>query len=143
MKIYISTADGTPIYRQIAAQIKHMANLGRLTPGQELPTIRALAQELLINPNTVARAYRELESAGILESHRGAGTHLTAHAALLAQQERLKLLTEQIDTTLEMAAQLEVSFPELIDLMAERHPINPTRESQEVHHDNESRNTAD
>ena len=67
MQIHISTADGVPIYLQIVNQVKFLVAAGRLTPGDELPPIRVLAERLVVNPNTVARAYRELEQAGVVE----------------------------------------------------------------------------
>jgi GntR family transcriptional regulator len=70
VQIHIATNDGLPIYLQIVNQIKYAVASGRLAPGDELPPIRVLAERLLINPNTVARAYRELETAGIVEKRR-------------------------------------------------------------------------
>ena len=64
MRIIISQQDQTPIYQQIVNQVKLQVSSGRLSPDEELPSIRALAEQLLVNPNTVARAYRELEQAG-------------------------------------------------------------------------------
>ena len=66
MQLHITPGDGAPIYRQIIDQVKNLVAAGRLTPGDEMPPIRGLAQQLLINPNTVARAYRELEAQGVL-----------------------------------------------------------------------------
>ena len=63
MQIHVSPQDGLPVYRQIFNQVKYLVASGVLSPGEELPPIRALAEQLLINPNTVARAYRELEHA--------------------------------------------------------------------------------
>jgi GntR family transcriptional regulator len=68
MNIHISPADGVPIYLQVVNQVKYLVASGRLAPGEELPPIRVLAERLVVNPNTVARAYRELEAVGIVES---------------------------------------------------------------------------
>ena len=76
MRLHISTNGGVPIYQQIVTQIKHMVASGRLRPNEEVPPIRVLAEQLRINPNTVARAYRELEAVGLLVSRRGSGTHV-------------------------------------------------------------------
>ena len=65
MQIRISQDDGTPIYQQVVSQVKLLVSSGRLEEGEQLPAVRKLAEQLLINPNTVARAYRELESAGV------------------------------------------------------------------------------
>jgi len=64
MNIHITPSDGVPIYLQIVNQIKYLVSSGRLADGEELPPIRTLAETLVVNPNTVARAYRELELAG-------------------------------------------------------------------------------
>ena len=77
MQIHISSSDGVPIYLQIVNQVKYLVASGRLAAGAELPPIRVLAERLLINPSTVARAYRELETAGIVEKRRTAGTYVS------------------------------------------------------------------
>ena len=74
MQIHLSAGDGVPIYLQIVNQVKYLVASGRLAPGEELPPIRVLAERLVVNPNTVARAYRELEAAGVVEKRRTAGT---------------------------------------------------------------------
>ncbi len=121
MKIYISPNDGVPIYLQIVQQIKHLVASRRLKPGQELPPIRDLAQELLINPNTVARAYRELEAAGLVTSRRGAGTHICDEGSPLARKERLKILNDRIDALLAEADQLDVDFEQVTEMIGKRH----------------------
>ena len=121
MQIHISTADGVPIYQQIVNQIKYLVSSGRLTAGEELPPIRALAEKLVINPNTVARAYRELESAGIVEKRRTAGTYVSDQGSPLARRERLKILTERIDALLAEARQMDIAFEEIIKLAERRH----------------------
>src|SRR5688500_8868387 len=84
MQIYISPTDGVPIYLQIVNQVKHLVSSGRLAPGEELPPIRVLAEQLLINPNTVARAYRELELTGAVIKRRTAGTFVSDAASPLS-----------------------------------------------------------
>jgi GntR family transcriptional regulator len=121
MQIHISTADGVPIYQQIVNQIKYLVSSGRLTAGEELPPIRALAEKLVINPNTVARAYRELESAGIVEKRRTAGTYVSDQGSPLARRERLKILTERIDALLAEARQMDIAFEEIVKLAERRH----------------------
>lgn len=121
MQLHINTSDGQPIYRQIVQQIKLLAASGRLRPGDELPPIRKLAEELVINPNTVARAYRELESAGILESRQGSGTRVAANGSPLNQREKTRLLTERADALLAEARQLGADFDEVSALLKKRH----------------------
>ncbi len=123
MNIYVSPTDGLPIYLQIVNQIKHLVAARRLKPGQELPPIRALAEKLLINPNTVARAYRELEAAGILISRRGAGTHVSDEGSPLARKERLRILNDRIDALLAEAAQLDVDHAQLTDMIEKRRRV--------------------
>src|SRR5215213_9054676 len=100
MQIHISASDGVPIYQQIVSQVKYLVAAGRLSPGEELPPIRVLAEQLLINPNTVARAYRELEIAGIVEKRRTAGTYVSDQGSPLARRERIKILTQRVDALL-------------------------------------------
>jgi GntR family transcriptional regulator len=121
MQIHISTADGVPIYQQIVNQIKYLVSSGRLTAGEELPPIRTLAEKLVINPNTVARAYRELESAGIVEKRRTAGTYVSDQGSPLARRERLKILTERIDALLAEARQMDIPFEDVVKLAERRH----------------------
>jgi GntR family transcriptional regulator len=120
MQIHISTADGIPIYQQIVNQVKFLVSSGRLSAGEELPAIRTLAEKLVINPNTVARAYRELEAAGIVEKRRTAGTYVSDQGSPLARRERLKILTERVDALLAEARQMDVSFDEIVKLVERR-----------------------
>ena len=71
---------GVPIYLQLMEQVKHAIETGALRPGEQLPGIRPLAEELVINPNTVAKAYRELEHEGVIELRHGAGAFVSARA---------------------------------------------------------------
>ena len=72
-------SSGVPIYLQLMEQVKHSVETGALRPGEQLPGIRPLAEELVINPNTVAKAYRELEHEGIIELRHGAGAFVSAN----------------------------------------------------------------
>ena len=120
MLMHISTRNGVPIYVQLVSQIKHLIASGRLLTGSELPPIRALAEQLLINPNTVARAYRELESAGLLTTRRGAGTYVSDKGSPLARAERVRILSDQLDGLLAEASSLGVDFEELLELLNKR-----------------------
>ena len=73
-------ASGVPIYVQLMEQVKHAIEIGALRPGEQLPAIRPLAEELVINPNTVAKAYRELEHEGVIELRHGAGAFVSGNA---------------------------------------------------------------
>lgn len=120
MHLHIAANDGVPIYLQIVNQVKYLVASGRLVPGAEMPPIRVLAEQLLINPNTVARAYRELEMAGVVTKRRTAGTFVTDAGSPLARRERLRILTERIDALLAEARQLNVSTEEVLQLMRQR-----------------------
>ena len=123
MRLHISPKDAVPIYQQIVTQIKHMVASGRLCPGDEVPPIRVLAMQLLINPNTVARAYRELEAAGTLVSRRGSGTRVAEKGSPLARAERLRVLTERVEGLLVDADQLDFTVEDVIELIRERNRL--------------------
>ena len=84
-----NAASGVPIYLQLMEQVKHGIETGALRPGEQLPGIRPLAEELVINANTVAKAYRELEHEGIIELRQGAG-------AFVSENARAKELTDKV-----------------------------------------------
>ena len=123
MDIHISPHDGVPIYLQIVNQVKYLVASGRLAPGDELPAIRVLAQRLVVNPNTVARAYRELEVAGVVEKRRTAGTYVSDAGSRLARRERLKIVVERIDALLAEARQLGIGTDEVVELLRQRDEI--------------------
>jgi GntR family transcriptional regulator len=120
LHLHISANDGVPIYLQIVNQVKYLVASGRLAPGEELPPIRALAEQLLVNPNTVARAYRELEVAGIVTKRRTTGTYVSESGSPLARRERVKILTERIDALLAEARQMDIALDEVCALLRER-----------------------
>lgn len=117
MQIHIQTQGGVPIYVQVMQQIKYLVASGRLQPGDELPSIRTLAEQLIVNPNTIARAYRELESAGVVEKRRTAGTYVAETGSPLARKERLKLLNQRIDQLLVEAFQMGFELDEVLKLV--------------------------
>jgi len=117
MHIHISPQDGVPIYRQIINQVKYLVAAGRLKAGDELTPIRRLAEELLINPNTVARAYRDLESAGVVSSRRGSGTHVTDNGSPLSRAEKMKILGERVGGLVAEARQLAVDVDDVVKLV--------------------------
>ena len=121
MNLHITPGDGAPIYRQIIDQVKNLVAAGRLKPGDEMPTIRALAQQLLINPNTVARAYRELETLGLLLSRQGSGTVVADGGSPLARGERMRILNQQADKLLTEAQQLGFDLDTVLDVVEKRH----------------------
>lgn len=129
--IHISTTDGVPIYLQVVNQIRYLIAAGQMKAGDELPPIRVLAEQLLINPNTVARAYRELEAAGFVEKRRTAGTYVSDQGSPLARRERLRILSDRVDALVAEAIQMNVSLDEILKLVQQRHSTiqkSPTKE---------------
>jgi GntR family transcriptional regulator len=117
MQIHIQAQGGVPIYLQVMQQIKYLVASGRLQPGDELPSIRTLAEQLIVNPNTIARAYRELETAGVVEKRRTAGTFVAEAGSPLARKERLKLLKQRVDQLLVEAFQMGFDLEEVLKLV--------------------------
>src|SRR4051795_8009027 len=84
-------SSGVPIYLQLMEQVKHSIETGALRPGEQLPGIRPLAEELVINPNTVAKAYRELEHEGEIELRPGAGAFASAHRRARKATDKMRV----------------------------------------------------
>lgn len=120
MRIEISLRDGVPIYRQIVNQVKYLIASGQLRAGEELPPIRALAEQLSVTPNTVVKAYGELESEALLIKRRGSGTFVAEGKSPLARREQRRILTERADSLLAEASQFDFSFEEVIELLEKR-----------------------
>ena len=120
MQLRVSTGDGVPIYLQIANQVKYLVATGRLAAGDEVTPIRVLAHQLLVNPNTVARAYLELEREGVVQKRHGSGTYISDTGSPLARKERLRIVSERVDALLAEARHLEVEPQELLRLIKER-----------------------
>jgi len=120
VQIHISSNDGVPIYIQIVNQVKHLVASGRLLPGDEIPPIRALAEQLVVNPNTVARAYLELERAGAVIKRHGSGTYISEARAPMAQREKLKILAGRVDALLAEARHLDVDLADVVKMLRER-----------------------
>src|SRR5262245_36397495 len=120
MHIQISPSDGVAIYQQIVSQVRYLVAAGRLKAGEELPPIRVLAEQLTVNPNTVARAYLELEHAGIVTKRHGSGTYVSEARATVSSREKNRILAKRIDALLAEARHLDVSLGAVIDLLRER-----------------------
>ncbi len=99
----IEASDGVPIYEQVVRQVKFAIAEEALQPGQLLPSIRALSVDLAINPNTVARAFQQLQSEGILENVRGRGLAVCAGVADRCKLVRRELITERLRSALDEA----------------------------------------
>ena len=120
MQIQIDAADGMPIYLQLIHQLKYLIATGRLTATEQLPSVRELSKQLVINPNTVARAYRELEIAGVLTTRPGAGVFVSPTASPLAKREQHQLLIDKIDSVLTEAWHLDLTTEGVVQLVRQR-----------------------
>jgi GntR family transcriptional regulator len=120
MHLQINFKSGMPIYLQIVDQIKAAAASGALQPREMLPSIRPLAEELRVNRNTVAKAYSELESLGVIETVPGRGCFLKDNQSALRKEVRRLMLTEEIDRAIVQAHHLQVPRDEFLELTRER-----------------------
>lgn len=107
--------SGMPVYRQIMDQVRGGIASGALTSGDQLPTVRQLAVDLEINPNTVVRAYRELELGGLLETHQGTGTFISAQKMKRTDAQRGKQLAQIVGDCVSRAGAAGFTVDELID----------------------------
>ena len=96
-----NSSSGVPIYLQLMEQVKHAVDTGALRAGDQLPGIRSLAEELVINPNTVAKAYRELEHEGVIELRHGSGAFVTAGAGHKRQTDKIRAAQEIVTAAVE------------------------------------------
>jgi len=115
---HVRPDSGEPIYVQLVRQIKHAVATRALPHGAQLPSVRQLASELVVNPNTIVRAYRELEHAGLLEGVPGRGWYVTYGASKLRDAERRRRLQEFIDQLWAEGRALGYSTEEVADLVA-------------------------
>ena len=119
--VSIDTRSGVPFYRQIIDQILLGIAAGRLKPGDRLPTVRQLAIDLKLNPNTVARAYRELEIRRVVNTHRGTGTFVAAEPGVAEDSaKRLEFLERFCDRIVSEAGKLGFSLREIVNALNDR-----------------------
>jgi GntR family transcriptional regulator len=107
--------SGMPVYRQIIDQVRGAIASGALNAGDQLPTVRQLAVDLAINPNTVVRAYRELELGGLLETHQGTGTFISAQKMKRADAQRERQLAQIVGDCVSRAGAAGFTVDDLID----------------------------
>jgi GntR family transcriptional regulator len=120
MRLQLSFKSGKPIYLQIVDQVRSAAAAGAIKAGEPLPSIRPLAEELRVNRNTVAKAYAELESQGVIESIAGKGSFLRTNNSPYKKEVRRQLLTSEIDEAVVQAHHLQVSKSEFLRIAEER-----------------------
>jgi len=112
--------SGKPVYLQLVDQIRYAAATGMLHPGEPLPSIRPLAEELRLNRNTIAKAYAELENQGVIETIPGKGCFIKENNSPFTKEVRQKLLTTEIDEAVVMAHHLQVDRERFLALVKER-----------------------
>jgi len=126
IRFTIDLHTGVPVYRQLIDQVRGGIAAGSLSPGDQLPTVRQLAVDLAINPNTVMRAYRELELGGLLETHQGTGTFISDKKLEKKSAERERQLGQMISDFVARAGAAGFTLEELIDRLQELLP-NPAK----------------
>lgn len=119
LEFTLDPKSGIPFYKQIILQIEMAIADGRLCCGDQLPTVRGLAVDLQINPNTVARAYSELEIRGILLSQQGSGTFISDKKIELSEIERERILAELTRTFITKVASYGFTLDEIISYLSE------------------------
>jgi GntR family transcriptional regulator len=117
LNFVLDPTGGVPFYRQIILQVEMAIADGRLSAGTQLPTVRALAVDLEINPNTVARAYSELEIRGIVTTQQGSGTFISDQEVTLDEEERKQILHRLVQSFLASASSYGFSMDDVIDFL--------------------------
>jgi GntR family transcriptional regulator len=120
MQFQLNYKSGKPVYLQLVDQVKAAIASGAARAGDSLPSIRPLAEDLRVNRNTIAKAYSELESQGVIQTAAGRGSVISGHASSLRKDARVKLLTEEIDEAVVQAHHLQVTKADFLRLAEER-----------------------
>lgn len=124
----LDSSTGVPFYRQIIDQVLLAVGDGRLKPGEQLPTVRQLAVDLSVNLNTIAKAYREMEIRGIVQTQQGTGTFVAARSGAKSREKR-KALQDLVDRLLANAEALGVPMEDVVEALVERVEKTRGRES--------------
>ncbi|MGB5817403.1 MAG: GntR family transcriptional regulator [Thermoanaerobaculia bacterium] len=120
MTFQLDTKSGVPIYRQIIEQVKYAIARGELEPGDRLPTVRQLAVDLSVNPNTVVRSYRELEIAGVLDTQQGSGTFVGKERPAIDTLEQQRMLDQILTELLVRASSYGFTLEDILDGLRQR-----------------------
>ncbi len=118
--INVTTGAGTPIYRQIVEQVRLAVATGALLAGRAMPSVRSLAERLLVNANTVVKAYAELVRDGVLESQQGLGFFVAEKRQIYSKAERLRRLRHAMDTFIHEAVVLDFTADEIRNAVDEK-----------------------
>ncbi len=131
MTIRVRPESPVPIYEQIIGQIVFAVAASDLAPGEMVPSVRDLAAELVVNPNTVVRAYQELERAGILETKRGLGMEITADGPKRCRERRRAIVLLRLREALREAASAGLTVADVCKMVEDEWPrLNSTRNGQ-------------
>ena len=120
MKFEIDVRSGVPLYRQIIEQVKFAIARGGVHAGDQLPTVRQLSVDLSINPNTVIRAYRELEIEGVIETQQGSGTFVGNQKPEIDQLEKQRMLDQILTDLLARASTYGFTLEEVLEALRRR-----------------------
>jgi GntR family transcriptional regulator len=120
LEFSIDSKSGVPFYRQIIEQVKFAIAGGNLQPGDRLPTVRQLAVDLSLNPNTVIRAYREMEIEGLLDTHQGSGTFVGNRSPGIDPVERQRMLDQILTELLARASDYGFTLDEVLKGLRQR-----------------------
>ncbi len=120
MDFSIDPKSGVPFYRQIIERVKNGIARGLLGPGDQLPTVRRLAADLSVNPNTVIRAYREMEIEGVLDTQQGSGTFVSTHRPEIDELERQRMLDQILTELLARASNYGLTLDEVLEGLHQR-----------------------
>jgi len=115
MQIRIDNASGRAVYQQIINQIKRDIALGRLIKDEKLPTVRQLAAQLAINPNTIAKAYRQLEQEGIIVTRPGAGAFVASLDSSLSEAVKMRVISEELERIVVEAFHMQIDSQTLLE----------------------------
>lgn len=121
-RFMLDLQSGVPVYRQIIDQVQAGVATGVLGPGHQLPTVRQVAVDLAINPNTVLRAYREMEIRGVLETQQGTGTFISHRQPPSADSERERRLEQLVSEFMARAGAAGFTLQEVAEVLLERYP---------------------
>ncbi len=120
MEIKLDVKSGVPFYRQIIDQVKSAIATGRIEPGDRLPTVRQLSVDLSVNPNTVSRAYTELELTGLVETHMGSGTFVGTKPVQQDEVERRRILDQICQELLSRASSHGFTLDDILENLTQR-----------------------
>ena len=127
----VDPRSGVPIYVQLVERVRHALTVGTLRPGERLPTVRALAGELAVAPNTVVKAYNELQRAGLIESRPGVGTVVAGDLEEAVREQQEEALYERLGVLVRDAVGLEVTEDELWERLDAEFERAHTRRARE------------